>query len=211
MPTELVPVKLTPRQEHFCHLFTATRNATGSYREAYNRHNSSANYNGSAAAKLMLNCNINKRIEQLSANLVLDSHIKPVVILNEFADLALSNIAEMVDDKYALKPMRELSNGQKKSIKKIKKTTTRRYGKEGELKGEVEVVEVELFDKIKALESLAKFTGVLEPEKMTQIFMQVNNQTSNNVTIDPDSIPIELLEQIMKAQQQKTIEANEND
>ena len=192
--------RLKPNAELFCIFFAETRNATESYKRAYTKNRPTRATCGSNSAKLLKNTAIRERINGLIGEIILDAHIKPVQILNEFADLAFANVGDMVDKDFNLKPLKKLSKGQQKSIRKIKKTTTFRYGKDGEKIGGKEIVEVELYDRTKALEKLAEYTGVLEPEKMTQIFMQVNNQNNNTVTLNPDDIPLEQLEKLIDQQ-----------
>lgn len=208
--------ELKPNQETFCRYYVESRNATQSYKKAYAKNKLSNSVCAVNGCKLLRATKIQKRIEALSVKVVLDCHIKPIMILNEYADLAFSNLADMVDEDYNLKPLKKLTAGQKKSIKKLKKTSTKRYNKEGEVIGSVEIVEVELFDRTRALDALAQFTGVLEPEKITQILMQVNNQTTNTLIVNPDDLSVEALEKMLTAQEKKeeenvTIEMDEDD
>ena len=203
MPTPLVPVKLPPKQELFCNYYVESRNATQSYKRAYANNESSINSLGAMGCKLLRNNKIRKRIDQLTKEIHLDAHIKPMVVLNEYADLAFNNIADMINSDGTMKELKKLTRGQKKSIKKIKRTENKRYGKDGEVVGETVVTEIELHDKIKALDSLANFTGVLKPETVNQMFVQINAEQNNLVTINPDDLPVEMLEAIIESEQEK--------
>lgn len=199
---EVVPVKrkLKANAELFCRYYSGSRNATQSYKRAYAKNKPSNKTCGVNGYKLLRNTAVRERINELMGEIALDSHIKPIQLLNEYADLAFSNLADMVDENYNLKPLKKLTTGQKKSIKKLKKTVNKRFNKEGDCIGETSVTEVELFDRVKALDALAQYTGILKPEVMQQIFFQVNNQNNNTMNINPDDIPIDLLEKIMSHQ-----------
>ena len=201
--TQPAKKKLRHNVEMFCQYFAESRNAKQSYKRAYAKNKVS---NGSCATlgcKMLTNIHVRERITVLMGEQVLDAHITPVKILNEYADLAFSNLADMVDNKYNLKPLNKLTAGQKKSIKKLKKTINKRFNKEGDCIGTTEIIEVELFDRQKALDSLAQYTGILNPDTMVQIFTQINNQNTNVLTVNPDEIPIDLLEKLIKVQSDK--------
>lgn len=196
----LVETKLRPNAEMFCNLYAATRNASQSYKKAYTKNKPTNASCRTLGYNLLTKIDIRRRIDQLTKKSVLDAHIKPIIILNEFAEIAFTNMGDMVDKDFNLKPLHKLTLGQQKSIKKIKKTTTFRYNSDGEKVAGKEVVEVELYDRTKALENLAQFMGILTPEVMKQIFIQVNNNSTNNtLSIDPDDIPVDALERLIEA------------
>lgn len=163
MATEVLPVKLPPRQEDFCQRYAMSKNATQSYKAAYSTKRLSSAVCSVSGAKLLVNAKVTKRLEQIVKEVTLSVHIKPVMILNEFAAIAFDK-------------------------------------------------DLEVKDRLKALESLAKYTGILEPEKMTQIFMQVNNQNNNKMMINPEDLPVEVLEGIVRKQlENQTIEQEKKD
>jgi phage terminase small subunit len=197
MSTAVIPVKLPSKQELFCQYFSESRNATQSYRKAYQNLSSNTNSLSTMGAKLLRNANIRKRIDQLTQSIALDAHIKPMIVLNEYADLAFTNIVDMLDGKGNVKNLKELSKGQRKAIKKIKTTTVKKYNARGKTVGETVTTEIELHDKVKALDSLANFTGVLQPDVVNQIFVDARNETNNIVQINPDDLPTDVLEKMI--------------
>ncbi len=120
-----------------------------------------------------------------------------MIVLNEYADLAFTNIVDMLDGKGNVKNLKELSKGQRKAIKKIKTTTVKKYNARGKTVGEIVTTEIELHDKVKALDSLANFTGVLQPDVVNQIFVDARNETNNIVQINPDDLPTHILEKMI--------------
>ena len=196
---ELVKSGLKPNAELFCQYFAETRNATQSYKKAYAKNRPTNKSCAVLGHKLLRSIKVRHRIEALMGDIVLDSHIKPIQVLNEFADLAFANLADMVNEDFSLKKLSKLTPGQRKAIKKLKITTNKRFNKEGETIGEKVIVEVELHDRMKALEALAHYTGILKPEIMQQIFLNVKSETNNTLVVNPDDLPVEALEKLIEA------------
>ena len=165
-------MKLTAKQEKFCHKYIETGNASEAYRQAYSTKRMKMETINNNAYNLLKRSDITARVKELQAELKAKSDYKKEDALKLLIDIAtvdpfdyidLSENKDIdVDDKgnviatetsqsVVIKDPSELTSKQRRCIKSIKTT---RYG-----------TEVEFYDKLAGLDRLSKMVGWDEPVK----------------------------------------------
>ena len=159
--------KLTIRQEKFCNKYIECGNASEAYRFAYTCKNWADESVNVEASKLLNNTKVSLRVKQLQSQLQAKSDISKERVLEEFAKIAFSSIADLHNTWIERKEFEALTENQKASIKSIStKTQNVRINDEPV---EIEYVKVELHDKLKALESINKMLGYEAPTERKEI------------------------------------------
>lgn len=197
MSTELEKMmhqlSVSDKQLEFCEEYLRTLNMTGAYRSVYGEQGKT-NYQLYAAAKKKLNEKgvreyIDFRRKEAREELVIDT----TRVMGELAAIAFTDITDVVDldrNGASLKDPSEIAPEHKKAIKKI---TVREVEHEH---GMNRSIVIEMHDKQKAIETLAKHLGILTDAKnLTQ-----NNVTNNVVMLDPSKMTTEQLKQLQDAQ-----------
>jgi phage terminase small subunit len=148
---------LTPRQEAFCLAYVGCLNAAQAAREAgYSMR--TAKKQGS---RLLTNVDLSNRIEQLKAMRFEKAAMDTEEVLHELTWLARTDMADYLkvekDGRVILRPLNQLPAGASRCIRNIRHKTTRRGNGIEET-----VTEVALWDKLSALEILARHRGLFE-------------------------------------------------
>lgn len=151
---------LTPRQKEFCQNYIYDWNATRAYMAAFKTDN--YNVAGVESHRLLKNPKIQPYIEHLHKELEKIANISRLRVLKEYAKIAFSSMADLHDTWITRYEFDKLTPEQKASIQEIS-TKTRKLYSDGEEIREEEYVKLKLYDKQKALESIAKMLGYDAP------------------------------------------------
>jgi hypothetical protein len=123
------------------------------------------------ACRLSHNPHVKARFDELNENAADLVGITKSRQLAEMAKIGYSNMTDVMSLRVdgdritmSMEDFRNLSDDQRASIKKCK--TKRRFVKEGDDLVTVEEVEIELHDKLKALDMINKALGYNEPDKV---------------------------------------------
>lgn len=154
---------LTEKQKAFCREYVIDWNATRSYLSTY-PNVSSPNVAGVCANKLLRNVKIQEYCELIQKDLEKLCGISKARIINEQAKLAFSNVKELRNTWIELKEFEALSDDQKACISEVQTQTRTMTINEESI--EVDFVKIKLYDKQKALDSLAKLYGYDAPNKV---------------------------------------------
>lgn len=149
--------KLSPKQQRFVAEYLIDLNATAAAQRAgYKQPNKQG-------PRLLVNDGIAEAIAAAQGKLVRKLEIKAESVLAEYARLAFSDIGHVLDFSGTdprLRPAHEIAEDARRAISSVK---VRRYTEgSGESTREVEVTEFKLWDKLNALEKLAKHLGLLK-------------------------------------------------
>lgn len=155
--------KLTIKQEKFCHKYIESGNASEAYRFAYSCEGWKDSSVWEKSCVLLKNVNVQSRIEALKADLAAASDITKERVLAEYAKIAFCSIADFHNTWIDRKLFEQLTPIQKAAIKSIK--TRVRKVMDNDREAIVEEVLIELYDKLKALDSVRDMLGFNAPEK----------------------------------------------
>lgn len=158
-------MKLTKKQEDFCSKYLETGNATEAYRFAYDTSNQKPETTWRRAKEVLDNGNVSARIEELRKGMEERGMISREMVAAEYAKIAFSSIAHLHKTWITRKEFEELTEEQKASIKSIDTKVRKVISTEG-LEVEVEQVKIELYDKLKALDSISRMYGYDAPKKI---------------------------------------------
>lgn len=150
--------ELKEKRERFCQEYIKCYNATAAAIAAGYSETSAYAY----GYELRHNPQIKKRIKELQGELAEIAGISPLMVVNELAAIAFSNMSDMFSDWVERKAFDDLTDVQKKSIKSIESRTETRTIKikEGQdIDVEIEMVKITLHDKLKAIEIMCKNLG----------------------------------------------------
>lgn len=153
--------KLTPKEERFCYEYLANgMNATkAALMAGYSKR--SARLIG---CRNITKVNIKNRISEMKKILAETAGITALMIAKEHAKIAFNSIAGLYDTWITRKEFEDLTDDQKSCISEISTKVSKVKTPDGELV-DVEYVRVKLFDKQKALDSLAELLGHNAPSK----------------------------------------------
>lgn len=149
---------LTSKEERFCYEYLANKfNATkacilAGYAEK------SAYVKGS---QLLRKVKVKTRIQQMKDNLAETAGISALMIANEHAKIAFSNIAHLHNSWIERKELDELTEDQKSCIQEVStKVIKQNVGsKEEPIMADIEYVRIKTYDKQKSLDSLNDMLG----------------------------------------------------
>jgi len=160
--------ELTPKQEAFCNYYIEGGNASSAYRLAYNAVNMKPETVNVKAAELLANGKVSVRVEELKNELKERSDITKEKILSELGKIAFSSIAHLHNTWIELKDFEKLTREQTASIKSISTKVQKKNVGTSEKSEIIDVgyVKVELYDKLKALDSINKMLGFDAPTKI---------------------------------------------
>lgn len=159
--------KLTIKQENFCNFYLESGNASEAYRRAYNCGRMKVKQIWEESSKLLASPKVAQRVKELKEESKSISDINKERLVRELANMAFSSIADMQNTWIERKEFNSLTPGQKSSIKSIStKIVKKNVGSKDDPEFvDVELVKIELYDKIKAIEVLNKMLGYNEAEK----------------------------------------------
>lgn len=143
--------KLSDKQETFCQEYITDLNAT----QAAIRAGYSFDSARQIATNLLSKVYIQARIAELNKDRAEATGITQKRVLEEFAKIAFFDVRKIYSEDGALLPINQISDKEAGAISSIK---TQEDGEFGEIK------DVKIFDKIRALESLAKHLGMYEKD-----------------------------------------------
>lgn len=181
---------LTSKEEKFCYEYLANKfNATkacilAGYSEKTAR---------SIGARLLTYVNVKARIQQMKDNLAETSGISALMIANEHAKIAFSNVAHLHNTWIDRKELEELTDDQKSCIQEVStKVIKQNIGtREEPIIADVEYVRIKTYDKQKSLDSLSDLLGFKAaikqeltgkdgaPLQHTVIILPAKNQNEN--------------------------------
>jgi phage terminase small subunit len=153
-PLEDLPA-LTPQQERFCQEYIIDLNATqAAIRAGYSE--KTANQQG---PRLLVNVGIAARVAELPKTVADKAGITALGVLQEFKRVAMADFRELFDENGQLRPIKDLPDDLAASLASIE--VERRVDGHGEEAEVYHVHKVKRWDKLRALESLAKHLGLL--------------------------------------------------
>lgn len=149
---------LTSKEERFCYEYLANRfNGTKACELAGYKPTSAR----VIAARLLAKVNIQTKIQHLKDNLAETSGISALMIANEHAKIAFSNIAHLHNTWIDRKELEELTDDQKSCIQEVStKVVKQNVGsREEPIMADVEYIRIKTYDKQKSLDSLNDMLG----------------------------------------------------
>lgn len=179
---------LTIKQEKFCNKYLECGNASEAYRYAYDCSNMSNNAVWNASSILLDNPKVTQRIKELQSSFQKRTEITKERVLNELVKIGFSSIAYMHNSWIDRVEFDQLTDDQKACIKSIQtKVEKRSYDDEV---CNVEMVKIELYDKLAALNSINKMLGFDAPAKVDAnvTMSRYKAVTSDGRIIDFDEI-----------------------
>lgn len=153
------PNKLTAKQEAFCQFYAVSGNAADSYRKA--GYASVRLTNGKSAdtvratERLLKDSRIMARIGEIRAPLLEAQEITKEKVMKEIASIAFSDIGKLFDEDGALKHPSEVDEKTRRALSAVDMEELYE-GKGGDRVQIGSTKKVKLWDKVKALEMLAK-------------------------------------------------------
>lgn len=140
--------KLTPKQQRFVAEYLKTSNAT----QAAINAGFSPNFAGQYGSKLLNHPNIAAKIASRVESTLSASDVNPRRVIEELARLALGDSTAVLDENGNIRPVNELSEDVRRSISSIEVSDSPIGGRK---------TKVRTWDKVRALEILAKHLGLL--------------------------------------------------
>lgn len=179
---------LTIKQEKFCSRYLECGNASEAYRYAYDCSNMSNNAVWNASSILLDNPKVTQRIKELQASFQKRTEITKERVLNELVKIGFSSIAYMHNSWIDRVEFDQLTDDQKACIKSIQ-TKVEKRSYDDEVRN-VEMVKIELYDKLAALNSINKMLGFDAPAKVDAnvTMSRYKAVTSDGRIIDFDEI-----------------------
>lgn len=177
--------KLTIKQEKFCDKYLECGNASQAYRYAFSCEKMKPETINNKAYMLLIKGEIRARVDELKKQLQSKSEITKEKLLSEYTKIGFSSIAHLHNTWIDRKAFQELTDDQKAAIKSIS-TRTRRV-MAGTLPIEIQEVKIELYDKLRALDSIVKMLGFDAPTK-TEI------TGVNGTPLIPEPITVEIID-----------------
>lgn len=155
--------KLTIKQENFCNKYVECGNASEAYRHAYSCDKMKAESVNRLSFELLNNIKITSRVEELKDELKSRSNITKDRILEELSTVGFSSMKNYYNNWIDRKQFEDLSDAQKSAIKTIQVRTRKIITEDNVI--EIEEVKVELYDKLKAIDTINKMLGFDAPIK----------------------------------------------
>lgn len=179
---------LTIKQEKFCNKYLECGNASEAYRYAYDCSNMSNNAVWNASSILLDNPKVTQRIKELQSSFQKRTEITKERVLNELVKIGFSSIAYMHNSWIDRVEFDQLTDDQKACIKSIQ-TKVEKRSYDDEVRN-VEMVKIELYDKLAALNSINKMLGFDAPAKVDAnvTMSRYKAVTSDGRIIDFDEI-----------------------
>lgn len=158
-------MKLNERQEKFCHKYIECGVATEAMLYAYpSRKSWKKAAIEVAASKILKNGKVMVRVDELRAELRSRSDITKERILNELSKIAFSSIGDMHTNWDEVVDFERLTTDQKAAIRSISARIVRRQNPDNP--DVIESVNIELYDKIKAIERICRMLGFDSPTEL---------------------------------------------
>lgn len=179
---------LTIKQEKFCNKYLECGNASEAYRYAYDCSKMGYETVWKRASELMQNGKVAGRIKELQSSFQKKTEITKERVLNELVKIGFSSIAYMHNSWIDRVEFDQLTDDQKVCIKSIQ-TKVEKRSYDDEVRN-VEMVKIELYDKLAALNSINKMLGFDAPAKVDAnvTMSRYKAVTSDGRIIDFDEI-----------------------
>lgn len=153
------PNKLTAKMEAFCQLYSVSGNAADSYRKAgyasVRLKNGKSADTAMATDRLLKDSRIAARIAEIRAPLLAAQEITKEKVMREIASIAFSDIGKLFNEDGALKHPSEVDEKTRRALSSVD-IEELHEGKGAERVQVGTTKKVKLWDKVKALEMLAK-------------------------------------------------------
>lgn len=161
-------MKLSIKQEKFCNSYLECGNASDAYRYSYNCLNMKLEAINVKASQLLKKDKIRIRVEELQLELKKKTAITKERVLEELGKIGFSTIAHLHNTWIERKDFEKITDDQKACIKSIStKIMKKNVGTSDDPQiVDVEMVKVELYDKVRALEVINKMMGYERPGEM---------------------------------------------
>ncbi len=151
---------LTPKQKRFVAEYLIDLNATAAYQRAgYKASEEGARRN---SHRLLTNADIQQAIQAGQSKVIAKSELKAIDVINELRLLAFSDLGQILDftdTDPKLKPVNQIPEAARRVLASMK--VKRHLEGSGDDARMVEVVEFKLWDKLSALDKLARHLGIL--------------------------------------------------
>jgi len=152
-------MSMTPKQETFCTYFVETGNQSEAYRRAYP---ASLKWKEDVvhrrASDLMRNGEVLGRVKQLQTETAKRNEITIDTLIQELRDVMLLNPKELIEESGQVKNIHTLPDAVAKSISEIKVTELQTQS------GNKVITTVKVYNKLDAIEKLAKHLGFYEKD-----------------------------------------------
>lgn len=180
-----ISIGMLNRHRLFAMEYVYDFNATRAYGVAYPE----AEYESCmvAGSGLLRNIKIKKYVEEYQSQTAELAGVSRLRIAREYEKIAFSNIADLHNTWITRKELEDLSPAERKSISEI----TARIIKDPQGNVVGEEIKIKLHDKMKALDSLTRFFGYNEPEKIVGVIE--HNVNINEIKTDGLSKPAQAL------------------
>jgi phage terminase small subunit len=153
-------MKLTPKQEKFCHEYLVDMNGT----QAAIRAGYSVKTANEQASALLAKLNIQQRIKQLSAPIIKKLDVSKERLINELARIGFSDLRNYFNGNGELKPIKDLDDDAAAALSSAEtEDLFQGFGKEREQIGYTR--KIKLWGKLDALAALAKIMDYNPAEK----------------------------------------------
>ena len=161
-------LNMNAQQLLFANYLIETRNATKAGRMA--------GYSTNTIPQLLKNPEIISYVKSHSEYILDRCNIRQETIVRELARVGFSNVFDYFEEDYSIKDPSNIPRNAQKAVQSLKIKVTRTI--KGDSVEEVKEIDFKLYDKIKALLSLAEMAGLVKKEE------PVNNVTVNNTYIE---------------------------
>lgn len=161
-------MKLSIKQEKFCNFYLESGNASEAYRRSYNCLKMKSETINTKACQLLKKDKIRARVEELQSELKKKTEITKERVLEELGKIGFSSIAHLHNTWIERKEFEKITDDQKACIKSISTKVMKKNIGTNELPNivNVELVKIELYDKVRALEVINKMMGFERPGEM---------------------------------------------
>jgi phage terminase small subunit len=155
-------MRLTVKQELFCQEYILDFNGTrAAIRAGYSKKTAAV-----IASENLRKPHIRQKMSEMVGVVLRELEISVKSVVNEIAAVAFVDLGELFDEKGNLKPLGELDARLRKTIQRIEV--------DQRPTAENQTTKVRLFDKLRALELLAKYLNLFESEAPPEPPTQVN-------------------------------------
>ena len=149
---------LSEKQKRFCEEYLIDLNGT----QAATRAGYSAKTANEQAARLLAKVSVQAYVQSLQKKVSTKLEITRERILNELARIAFSDVRVYFDEEGNLKKFEDINDDQAAAVSSVETDELVGMNEQGE-KARIGVTrKVKMWDKLKALESLAKYDGLFE-------------------------------------------------
>lgn len=161
-------MKLSVKQENFCNFYLESGNASEAYRRAYSCLKMKPETINSKACQFLKKDKIRARVEELQSELKKKTAITKERVLEELGKIGFSTIAHLHNTWIERKEFENITDDQKACIKSISTKVMKRNIGTNDSPNivDVEMVKIELYDKVRALEVINKMMGFERPGEM---------------------------------------------